>query len=114
MFKITNSRNLEKAIFSKIDPIILQREKRNSAENKNLITFLGAKKSKEWREELETPNKLCKKFRDVVQTLSNSDYDFSIRETQILTFSLKRGKLWLVWHLSWFVHIYRATRHIEV
>jgi hypothetical protein len=60
MFKITNSRNLVKAIFSKTDPTRFQ-ERQNSVENKNLLTFLGAQKSKERREALETPNKLCKK-----------------------------------------------------
>jgi hypothetical protein len=58
----------------------------NSVENKNLITFLGAKKNKEQREALETPNKLCKTFRDTMETLSNSDFNLSIRENQILIF----------------------------
>jgi hypothetical protein len=61
-----------------------------------LLTFLGAQKSKERREALEIPNNLCKTFRDAIETLSNSDFNFSIRETQNLTFSLKRGKLGLV------------------
>jgi hypothetical protein len=92
----------------------IPRGKRNSAEGKNLFNFLGAQKSKVRREALETPNKLWKTFRDVIETLSTSDCIFSIRETQILTIRAKKGKLGLVWHLSWFVYINRATRHMKV
>jgi hypothetical protein len=86
MFKITNSTYLEKAIFSKTNPIRLQGGKQNSAENKNLITFLGAQKSKECEEALETLTKPCKTFRDTIKTLLNIHCNFSIRKTQILTF----------------------------
>jgi hypothetical protein len=85
MFNITNSTNLVQELFSKTDPTRFHRNNRHSIKNKNLLTFLGAQKSKERREALETPNKLCKTFRDAIETLLNKDCNFSIRETQILT-----------------------------
>jgi hypothetical protein len=52
---------------------------------------LRAKKSKEQREALETRNKPCKTFRDTIETLSNSDCNFLIRKTQILTFDQREA-----------------------
>jgi hypothetical protein len=52
---------------------------------------LEAQKSKERREALETPNKLCKTFSDAIETLSNSDCNFSIREAQFLTFDQRKA-----------------------
>jgi hypothetical protein len=86
MFKITNSTILVKALFSKTSPTIFHRNSQNPAKNKNLFTFLGAQKFEERIEALETPHKLCKTFRDTIETLSNSDCNFPIMETQILTF----------------------------
>jgi hypothetical protein len=85
MFKITNSTNLVQELFSKTDPTRFQGNNLNSAKNKNLLTFLGAQKSKEQREALETPNKLCKTFRDAIETLSNSDCNFSNSNFDYLT-----------------------------
>jgi hypothetical protein len=47
MFKITNSTNLVKELFSKTDPTRFHGNNQNSAKNKNLLIFLGAQKSKE-------------------------------------------------------------------
>jgi hypothetical protein len=52
---------------------------------------LGAKKSKEQRETLETPNKLCKTFRNTMETLSNLNFNLSIRENQNLTFDQREA-----------------------
>jgi hypothetical protein len=82
---------LGKSNFLKTDPIRLQRGKQNSADNKNLIAFVGAQKSKERKEALETPNKPSKTFRDTIETLSNLDCKFSTRKTQILTFDQREA-----------------------
>jgi hypothetical protein len=52
----------------------------------NLFTFLGAQKSKERREIFVNPNKPCKAIKEAIETLSNSDCNFSIREIQTFTF----------------------------
>jgi hypothetical protein len=81
MFKITNSTILLKALFPKTDPTIFHGNNQNPAKNKNLLTFLGVQKFKEQIEALETPHRFCKTFRDTIETLSNSDRNFPIRET---------------------------------
>jgi hypothetical protein len=61
-----------------------------------------------------TPNKHWKTFKEATETLSNLDFNFLRRENQNLTFRPKKGKLRLVCHISCFVQIYKATRHMKV
>jgi hypothetical protein len=86
MFKRTNSTNLVKELFLKNRFNMISRNYRNLVKNKNLFTFLGAQKSKERREALVTPNKPCKTFKKTIETLLNSDCNFSRKGIQILTF----------------------------
>ncbi|WP_428740135.1 hypothetical protein, partial [Sulfurimonas sp.] len=77
MFKITNSTKLVKELFSKTNPTRFQGNNKIQPKNKNLFTFLGAKKSNERREILVSPNKPCKTIKEAIETLSNSDCNFS-------------------------------------
>jgi hypothetical protein len=88
---MTNSTNLVKELSQKKLNQQDSKERTKFSKNKNLITFLGAQKSNEWREALETPNKPCKTFRDTIETPSKLNCNFSIRKTQSLTFDQREA-----------------------